>query len=206
MRTIWIPGTPADEARTAISGVGSVEAGAPLLGTSAFESVNISSSSEFINISVDIHEGNAEYCSQSTGGNLLHGDAAQRQETDVSFQVTHTCRKDEELAEQQPQEKPLWYVWLLVVLVVLSWGGAAAIYSVASKFGSNSASWTSVGLSLGMSVGYIVLVLLTIAPKKERGSVSGEVVAEVADATISTYLLVASANQTSPLFPTYCAP
>jgi hypothetical protein len=72
-----------------------------------------------------------------------------------------------------------WYVWLLVALVVLCWGGAASIYSVASKYGSNSAAWTSAGLSFGQGVGYIGLALFTIMLKKGRLTVAQELVAEV---------------------------
>lgn len=80
---------------------------------------------------------------------------------------------------QPPPAKPRWYVWLLVVMVVLCWGGGAAIYSVACKFGSNSAVWTWSGLSFGMGAGYIGLALLTIVPKEGRGTIWAEVVAEV---------------------------
>jgi hypothetical protein len=94
--------------------------------------------------------------------------------------------QDDTLSTEKSQHtesdtKSPWHVWLLVALVVLCWGGAASIYSVASKYGSNSAAWTSAGLCFGQGAGYIVLALFTIMLKKGRLTVAQELVAEVGE-------------------------
>jgi hypothetical protein len=196
LHTVWITEAAADEA---LSDSADGEAGAHVVSASALELeafpveasqslMTVCASAQLINVAVASHDERADDCKTqagrisdggSSGGDLLG-------EEKVAVQL-------------QPHGSSRWYVWMLVASVILCWGGGASIYSVSSKYGTNSAVWTSAGLSFGMGVGYVGLALLTIVPKNDRGTFPREVITEVSELQLSNVVQCAGLRTSTPV-------
>jgi hypothetical protein len=178
LHTVWIAEAAAGEALPDIS---DGEAGAHVVSASALELeafpveasqslLAVCASAQLINVAVASHDERVDDCKAQAGsvsdGGSSRSDLLEEEKVDVQL---------------QPHVSSRWYVWMLVASVILCWGGGASIYSVSSKYGSNSAVWTAAGLSFGMGLGYVGLALLTIVPKNDRCTLLREVITEVSE-------------------------